>query len=81
MPIINATEGDGASNTAKTFTLEACRHDITEYQGRVLRYSLYVGWYGCAAVLTPFFDILGIEQDVLGVLFLIHQHQNDLLGS
>ena len=43
-------------------------------------YSLYVGWYGCAAVLTPFFDILGIEHDLLGVIFLIHQHQNDLLG-
>ena len=40
----------------------------------------YVGWYGCAAVLTPFFDILGIELDLFGVLFLIHQYQNDLLG-
>ena len=27
-------------------------------------YSLYVGWYGCAAVLTPFFDILRIEHDL-----------------
>ena len=43
-------------------------------------YSFYVGWYGCAAVLTPFFDILGIELDLFGVLFLIHQYQNDLLG-
>ena len=43
-------------------------------------YSLYIGWYGCAAVLTPFFDILGIERDLFGVLFLIHWHQNDLLG-
>ena len=43
-------------------------------------YSLYVGWYGCAAVLTPFFDILRIELDLFGVFFLIHQHQNDLLG-
>ena len=44
-------------------------------------YSLYIGWYGCAAVLTPFFDILGIELDLFGVLFLIHWHQNDLLGD
>ena len=43
-------------------------------------YSLYVGWYGCASVLTPFFDIFGIEIDLFGVLFVIHQHQNDLLG-
>ena len=43
-------------------------------------YSLYVGWYGCAAVLTPFFDIVGIEFDLFGVLFLIHQYQNDHLG-
>ena len=43
-------------------------------------YSLYVGWYGCAAVLTPFFDIMGIELDLFWVLFLIHWHQNDLLG-
>ena len=28
----------------------------------------------------PVFDILGIELDLFGVLFLIHQHQNDLLG-
>ena len=32
-------------------------------------YSLYVGWYGCAAVLTPFFDILRIELDLFGVFF------------
>ena len=43
-------------------------------------YSLYVGWYGCAAILTLFFDILRIELDLFGVFFLIHQHQNDLLG-
>ena len=43
-------------------------------------YSLYVGLYGCAAVLTPFFDILGIELNLFGVFFLIHQHQNNLLG-
>ena len=28
----------------------------------------------------PFFDILGIELDLYGVLFLIHWHQNDRLG-
>ena len=28
----------------------------------------------------PVFDILGIELDLFGVLFLIHRHQNDLLG-
>ena len=43
-------------------------------------YSLYVGWYGCAAVLTPFFDILRIEHDLFGALFLIHQQQSYLLG-
>ena len=29
----------------------------------------------------PFFDILGIEHDLFGVLLLIHQHQNDILGT
>ena len=44
-------------------------------------YSLYDGWYICAAVLTPFFDPLGTKLDLLGVFFLIHQHKNDLLGT
>ena len=43
-------------------------------------YSFYVGWYGCVAVLILFFYILGIELDLLGVLFLIHLHQNYLFG-
>ena len=43
-------------------------------------YSLYVGSYICATVLTPFFYLRRIEHNVLGVLFLIHQHQNDLFG-
>ena len=51
--------------------------DVLETRGG---YSLYVGWYGCAAVLTPFFDILRIEHDLFGVLFLIHQQQSYLLG-
>ena len=44
-------------------------------------YSLYDGWYICAAVLTPFFHPLGTKLDLLGVFFLIHQHKNDLLGT
>ena len=44
-------------------------------------YSLYDGWYICAAVLTPFFDLLGTKLDLFGVFFLIHQHKNDLLGT
>ena len=44
-------------------------------------YSLYDGWYICAAVLTPFFDPLGTKLDLFGVFFLIHQHKNDLLGT
>ena len=28
--------------------------------------------------LTPIFDLQRIENDLLGILFLIHQHQNDL---
>ena len=43
-------------------------------------YSLYVGLYECAAILSPFFDILGIELDLFGILFFTHQHQNNLLG-
>ena len=43
-------------------------------------YSLCDGWYICAAVLTPFFHFGRIEHDLFGVFFLIHQHQNDLLG-
>ena len=46
-------------------------------------YSLYVGWYGCAAVLTPFLTFWGLNSIFLanfGVLFLIHQHQNYFLG-
>ena len=44
-------------------------------------YSLYDGWYICAAVLTPFFYPLGTKLDLFGVFFLIHQHKNDLLGT
>ena len=61
--------------------MRKCRHNdelsATKARGG---YSLYVGWYGCAAVLTPFFDILRIEHDLFGVLFLIHQQQSYLLG-
>ena len=44
-------------------------------------YSLYDGWYICAAVLTPFFDPLAAKLDLFGVFVLIHQHKNDLLGT
>ena len=43
--------------------------------------SSMLGDIGCAAVLAPIFDILGIEHDPFGVLFLIHRHQNNLLGN
>ena len=38
-------------------------------------YSLYDGWYICAAVFDPFFDPLGTKLDLFGVFFLIHQHK------
>ena len=43
-------------------------------------YSLYVGRYICAAIFTPFFDLLRIEHNLFGVLFLIHQHQKAHFG-
>ena len=48
------------------------RHSDRSIEGYCSRggYSLYVGWYGCAAVLTPFFDILRVELDLFGVFFL-----------
>ena len=60
--------------------VQNCINSIAIALGPRGGYSLYVGWYGCAAVLTPFFDILRLELDLFGVFFLIHQHQNDLLG-
>ena len=48
-----------------------------EVPGRVLPLC-WVIWM-CSR-FDPLFDILGIELDLFGVLFLIHQHQNDLLG-
>ena len=52
-------------------TCPIVRNDICWQQIHSPRggYSLYVGWYGCAAVLTPFFDILGIELDFWGYFF------------
>ena len=55
--------------------------DPTVNSGKVPGRVLPLCWANiCAAILTPFFDLLRIEHNLFGVLFLIHQHQKAHFG-